>query len=52
VNSASPLPDSSAGAVNIRDIPLRLAYNAWEQAETESQKLFFYIPEAGLRSHV
>jgi len=39
VNSASPLPDSSAGAVNIRDIPLRLAYNAWEQAETESQKL-------------
>merc|ERR1712008_304314 len=39
VNMAFPLPGSSAGAVDIRDIPLRLAYNAWEQAETEDQKL-------------
>jgi legumain len=39
VDMAFPLPGSSAGAVDIRDIPLRLAYNAWEQAETEDQKL-------------
>jgi len=38
VNVVSPLPDSTAGAVDIRDIDLQLAYNAWERAETEQQK--------------
>eukprot|EP00419_Tripos_fusus_P065470 CAMPEP_0172930270 /NCGR_PEP_ID=MMETSP1075-20121228/218903_1 /TAXON_ID=2916 /ORGANISM="Ceratium fusus, Strain PA161109" /LENGTH=482 /DNA_ID=CAMNT_0013791579 /DNA_START=126 /DNA_END=1571 /DNA_ORIENTATION=- len=35
---ASPLPDSNAGAVDIRDVPLHLAYAAWERAETKQQK--------------
>jgi len=37
-NTAPPLPDSSAGAVDIRDIPLRLAYAAWERAGAEYEK--------------
>jgi len=37
-NVVSPLPDSTADAVDIRDIDLRLAYNAWERAETGQKK--------------
>jgi len=37
--TSPPLPVAdSSGAVDIRDVPLRLAYYAWERAETQQQK--------------